>query len=328
MARMTVVVPTAARPETLELTLRAISAQSARAEIASVLVSENLSDERSLEVCRGFPMLPIRHVVQDPQLTPHAHAAWLLGQSDTEFVAFVCDDDLWSPGHLATGMDALDRNPEASAFFSAFVGAESELADSGFFWAAGTIWLAAGRPVRLTEYILDLAAVLALSWVFTPFQYSTLVARSSAAAAAAPTLAASSHQFYSDRVLCLALAKEGKVVYSPFIDTLYRAYEGNWTQGHKRAYLRGLLVKCEAEVWEQATDMGLDLAAEWRSILCLMPDEIAPEVGRWFRDRFEPEELVRYGFAPLLPATRRRGALGDSLRVLGRAARMVFGDRF
>ena len=49
-ARVTVVVPTAARPETLEITLRSIARQTALAAIEEVVVSENLSDVRSATV--------------------------------------------------------------------------------------------------------------------------------------------------------------------------------------------------------------------------------------------------------------------------------------
>lgn len=317
--RITVVIPTAGRPELLEFTLGSVRAQTAIEEVAKVIVSENLSDSRSRDVCARFPDLPIEYVIQDPPLAVHMHTAWLLSQPDTEFVAFVCDDDLWSPGHLASGLSALERRPDASAFFSAFVGAESELAESGFFWAAGLLWLAAGRPQRPAHYSFDLPSMMALSWVLTPFQYSTLIGRSAAVALAAPAVAASSHSFYSDRVLCLALADAGSIIFSPMVDTLYRVYEGNWQNSQSQEHLHDLLAGYQAEVELQAQERGFDLPALWRRYLERMPAGVAPEAHRWFEARFTQKELDAYGFASLLPQAPARSSLGR--RVAGRFTR-------
>ena len=313
MGDVTVVIPTAGRPETLEVTLRTVARQSALDRIERVIVSENLGDERSREVCARFSKLPIEYVVQDPQLTPHAHAAWLLQQSATEFVAVVCDDDLWSPGHVAAGVDALERNAGAAAWFSAFAGAESELALSGFFWQAPLLWLAAGRPERASEYAFGLPELLALSWVFTPFQYSTLVARSQAAASAAPALAASTHQFYSDRVLCVALAREGRIVFEPVVDTVYRAYAGNWQNTQEQAHLKELLGVCEAEVMAEAEQAGLDLPAMWRMYLTDVPGDIAQGTWELISNRFSPAELAEYGLLDLMPPAPAPRPLGERM---------------
>lgn len=317
--QVTVLIPTASRPETLELTLRSVGTQTALAEIERVIVSENLGDRRSEAVCDLFPELPIDYVVQDPQLTVPSHVAWLLKQPNTEFGAFVCDDDLWSPGHVATGLDSLRRDPGAAAFFSAFVGAESELAQSGFSWGAGLLWLAANRPPRVAEYRYELPQVTALSWVFTPFQFSTLIARSSAMRAAAPAVADSSHSFYADRVLCMALAHEGSILFSPMVDAIYRSYEGNWQHTQDRAHLIDLLRMCHEEIEAQAKAEGADLPALWRAYLKDMPDEVAPEVKRWFSDRFTAEELREYDFSALLPSDPTQPSV--PARVAGRFGR-------
>jgi glycosyltransferase involved in cell wall biosynthesis len=320
MGRVSVVIPTAARPETLEVTLRAVSRQVSRDLIHEVIVSENLGDRRSEELCRRFPELPIVYKLRDPMFTgglgSFKNVATAFTEATGEFVALVCDDDVWSPGHVAKAVESLDANPKASAHFSAFYGAESEMSLECYQWGAPLLWLAAGRPARFAEYLYDEAAILALAWVFTPFQWSTLVARRDCAVAASELMLASPHAFFADRMLCLGLAQQGEIAFDPAVDTLYRIYEGNWVASQDPAYLRELSAQGEAMVEAEAAKVGVDLAALWRGYLKDMPTEMADEVNRWIVDRFSAEELDRYGFAPHLP---RRKTTAD--KVLGRLRR-------
>lgn len=320
MPRVTVLIPTAARPETLEMTLRGVERQTAVGEIAEVIVSENLSDERSREVCRKFPELPISYKLREPPLANMMrHAEVLFAEADSELVAFVCDDDIWSPGHLQSAIESLDRNPDSVAHFSGFISAESELSMSGAMWAPSLLWLAAGRPPKMSEYVYDQAMVLALAWIVTPFQWSTLVARTPVVAVAAPALTASPHFFYADRMLITALAEQGKIILDPAVDTLYRVYPGNWARGQSAEHLEELLAECEALVLSEAQRAGIDVPALWDGLLSDMTEDIVADVSDQLRARFSEHELAAYGFAGFLSALPPKPPI--SVRIKGRIRR-------
>jgi glycosyltransferase involved in cell wall biosynthesis len=328
MSRVSVLIPTAARPETLEVTLRAVSRQVSRDDlIAEVIVSENLSDRRSEAIVSKFPELPIKYVFREPVFDRgFDHVYRLFCEAQSEFVAFVCDDDVWSPGHLAAAVESLDRNPDVVARFSAAYQAESELAYTAHQWASPLLWLAAGRPDRFSEYVYDLAQVLALGWVLTPFHWSTLVGRREPVLAAGPPMVNTPHPYYGDRMLILALAELGPLVFDPAVDTLYRVYEGNWVAGQDPFYLKGLIAECEAMVYDRASELGIDLPDTWRGLLSDMPKGIAADVKMWLGGRFTPEEMAGYGFAPLLPSDAPRRPLpARAMNRLRNAVRVLVG---
>lgn len=320
MGRVSVVIPTASRPETLEITLRAVSRQVSSDLIGEVIVSENLSDRRSEAVCAKFPELSITYKFRAPvfsgAMCGFEHVGALFAEARSEIVALVCDDDVWSPGHIATAVESLDRHPNAVAHFSAFYGAESELSLEAYQWGAPLLWLAAGRPDRFSEYEFDDAQMLALGWVFTPFHWSTMVARREHAVAATPAMMQSPHPFYADRMLVLGLAEQGPLLFDPAVDTLYRTYHGNWVASQDPGLLLELRGQGEDVVRARAEKTGIDLASLWRSYLADLPEEIVGEVNRWMVDRFTRAELNEHGFAQFLPAP-----LKVNEKVLGRLGR-------
>lgn len=300
-ADVTVLVPTAARPELLEITLRSVARQTAASRIASVVVSENLGDRRSEAVCAAFPQLPIRYVIQDPPMTVQQHVGGLLRLPQTEFMALVCDDDLWSPGHLQAGLDALHAHPGAAAYFSGCVQSSSELGPDSAIHGAKLLWLAAGRPPRMALRTYDLAAVLALCWVDTPFSWSTIVGRSASVAASAHGFEDAGHAFYADRLLYPAIAQTGDIIYDAAIDTVYRLYPGNWQSSQEAERLGALARQAWAEVDALAALSGVDLAAQWRSYLRDMPDEWRDELAVELQRRFSNDDLLRYGLDESIP---------------------------
>lgn len=299
--RVTVLVPTANRPETLETTLRSIARQTARDEILSVVVSENLGNRASEAVCDQFRELPIHYVLREPQLSPMEHVRTLLESAEGEFAALVCDDDLWSPGHLATAIESLDRHPGASAHFSACVQSASELGPDAAMPGASLLWLAAGSPPRFSEYVYAREAVLALCWIDTPFSWSTLVGRVPAAAAAAHALTDAPHAFYADRMLYPALATCGEVIFEPGVDTVYRLYPGNWQATQSPEFLGELMRDAWALVDRMAEEEGLNLAGLWLSYLAAMPEALVDDVVTVMQRRFSNEDLVRLGLDSAIP---------------------------
>ncbi len=325
MGRISVIIPTAARPETLEVTLRAVSGQVCRDLIDEVVVSENLGDRRSEETCRMFPELPIRYVLRDPQLSWNAHAQVAMREARSEFVAFCCDDDVWAPGHLATGVEALDRHPRAQSFFSQVASAESDLSQKASTWIAPLLWMAAGYPPRMSEYLLDRTAMLAVNWMYCPFRWSTLIGRTHAVGTAAEALTKDEvAPYWADCDFEHALAREGDVIFAPAIDMLYRQGPRYWeTHGLDQRKMEHLFWTSRSDVLAEATSIGVDLPEFWRNALAGMPDEIAQQVGWWFRGRFSLKELEEYGFAAALPPDPRRTVFHHAGGRLARAMRVL-----
>ena len=266
-----------------------------------------MGDRRSADVCALFPELPITYRFREPALTYPEHVCALLKEAEGELTAFVCDDDLWAPGHIETAIASLDANPEAVAHFSAFVMAESELARPASLWAAPLVWLAAGRPPRMSEYVMTTESVYALGWMVAPFQFSTLVGRTPVVNAAADAFVTASHPYYADRLFCLAIADHGPVVFDPAVDTLYRSINGQG-EGVRRADPRRV-ARTPSGLRRggigTARSRGWDVAELWRSYLADLPEEIADVVGTEFAERFTSEEMQAFGFADLSPGLRR-----------------------
>ena len=300
MTRISVVVPTADRPDLLRTTLASIARQSALALVEEVIVSENLGSLETAAVCEEFPEIPITFVMQDPPLDSFEHFARILTMARSEYVAIVCDDDWWTPGHLATAIRNLDREPSASAHVSCYVAAASEFPSTGVFWGLGAIWLAAGRPDPIEPYVLDLAQVLALAWAFTPFSFTTLVARREALPKSLQEMLQSPHTYYEDRMLFTALAKHGPIVYEPLVDTYYRAHAGGWERGKDPEFIQTLLRQCSDYVMGLARDVGVDPPALWREYLTDVPPGVLSDVSDVFRNQLGAELLAEHDLERLL----------------------------
>jgi glycosyltransferase involved in cell wall biosynthesis len=300
VGRITVVVPTANRPELLPNTLRSIARQSVLDQVDEVIVSENLGCVETALVCDQFPELPITFVMQDPPLGVLDHVAFLLTRGRSEFVAMLCDDDWWTPGHLENALTNLDRTPAASAHLSCYVAAGSELPATGVFWGAGATWLAAGRPDPIVPFVLDLPRVTALCWAFTPFTFSSLVARREMLPLAVEALRTSPHTYYADRLLYPALAKQGPIVYEPMVDTYYRSHVGNWQSDQDEAILQSLLRDAADHVIAEAAKEGIDPPALWREYLTDVPPAVLSDVSDLLRGQLGPDLLARNDLEKLL----------------------------
>jgi glycosyltransferase involved in cell wall biosynthesis len=106
-----VVVPTHNRRDLLLRTLHSVLRQ--RHVDLSVIVVDDASTDGSADAVRGLGDPRIR-VVRQPVCRGVSQARNTgIEQVDTDWVAFVDDDDLWSPDKLRAQFDALERCPEA-----------------------------------------------------------------------------------------------------------------------------------------------------------------------------------------------------------------------
>jgi len=219
----TVLITTAKRAGMLRTALAGIRDQSARKRIREVLVSENTADLGSLDVCREFAgSLPIRHVQRRPPITPLMHGKTVFGASyETEFVAILHDDDWWLPEHLEKSLRALEREQTVAAY-SSFVEVADERSlikgESNVMFA-----FAAGFPALAESWKLDAETALLSCLPGTPGRYSALVARSNAMRNAAYIFDLENH-FDNDRMLTVALAKQGPLSFLPFPSVCIRMH--------------------------------------------------------------------------------------------------------
>jgi glycosyltransferase involved in cell wall biosynthesis len=131
---VSVVIPTHNRRDLLLRTLHSVLRQ--RHVDISVIVVDDASTDGSADAVRGLGDPRIR-VVRHPLCRGVSQARNTgIEQVDTDWVAFVDDDDLWSPDKLRAQFDALERCPEAQWVCSGAVHIDSDC----------RVWLAAPPP--------------------------------------------------------------------------------------------------------------------------------------------------------------------------------------
>jgi len=106
-----VVVPTRDRPEMLREALAAIGEQDYPGRVETIVVFDQSDPDPGL--VSSDDLRPVRVVANDrgPGLAGARNCGIL--HSDTEFVAFCDDDDLWLPGKLSAQVAALSEEPGA-----------------------------------------------------------------------------------------------------------------------------------------------------------------------------------------------------------------------
>ncbi len=211
---ISVLLPTASRPAMLRTALESIAAQSAVSKITRVHVSENDGTRESEQVCAQFPMLPIRYHFREPSGTALEHARLIVHDClDSELVAFLHDDDWWTPTHLANALAALESQPDASVYGAGhFVvsGESSMLNCSGNLFP----WFGASYPPYAPAWELSRLNVLMAELLGTVAHYSTMVVRTEALKKSAYVYDLG-NPFDNDRMLLFALSTHGPVLFDP-----------------------------------------------------------------------------------------------------------------
>src|SRR5262245_52363242 len=114
--KVTVCVPVCEGASFVAETLLSISQQTSEDFI--VLVSDDASEDDSVEVCRVFTSDARFHLIQhSSRLGWVDHCNWLLARARTEYVCIVSHDDLLEPGYLASLRECLDASPTCSLAF-------------------------------------------------------------------------------------------------------------------------------------------------------------------------------------------------------------------
>jgi glycosyltransferase involved in cell wall biosynthesis len=130
-ARVIVVVPTYNRPDGVVRAVESALAQTFR-NLAVVVVDDGA----------GLPELPTDPRLVAVSLSRNSATLGLVRNigidlSDSEFIAFLDDDNVWTPEHVATAVSALDADPGLSAVYTSVSrmrpdGTELDVLDSAF----------------------------------------------------------------------------------------------------------------------------------------------------------------------------------------------------
>ncbi len=270
---ITVLLPTHRRPEMLREALRSVAAQTARGEIATVVVSENSEDRRSAQVAAEFPELPVQYVQRLPPLPPIEHGrALYTPRWPTEFVAILHDDDWWRPAHVEQALRALRPEPAAAGYLAAAFavhGPVSRLAcDTNLF-----AWMGAGFPPFERQWRLGRAETLLACLLGTPSHYSSMVVRSTASLAAAAVLA-QDNPFDTDRLLTVALSAEGALLFEPLPTVCVRSHPSQDVRSFHAQRVQAHMGATGAFILDLAAAEQIDLGGMLAARLAACP---APE---------------------------------------------------
>ena len=323
MARdCTIVIPTTDRPAMLRNTLASIRRQLAVDRIVSVIVSENAGGKQTAIVCKEFPELPIECLFQDSPLGPGEHVAKLIAMTTAPYVALVCDDDWWAPGHLGVALRELDRNADCSAHLSAHTWCDGEIAMRSGNQDQELLWIAAACPPPQSAWRLEPDTVVALCTLMTPFTFSGLVMRQVCVSPVVGALDAVEHSLLLDRAFFPALAEIGPILYEPSVDTYYRVHAGNYTTDKSPAWLLGLRIRGSSEFQKFATKRGVDVPSTVSYWYSVMSTAGARQLTQRMLSELGFTRAVELG-VPRSQALRL--VVGTAKRRLGASLRRLFG---
>ena len=134
---ISVIIPTCDRPQMLNAALESVAAQEFDGAVEAIVVNDGEVSVDSVVAAHANEMA-VRFVESGRHLGPAVARNAGLEHASGDYIAFLDDDDLFLPGHLAAGCEVLDRD-EADVVYLGAVVAERRLS---------------GRPVDLAGYLL------------------------------------------------------------------------------------------------------------------------------------------------------------------------------
>ncbi len=257
---LTVVVPTANRPEMLRTALRSIEAQVARKDIGAVLVSENSAFIASEKVCAEFPSLPITYVVRTPPTGPLEHGVAIFNEARNlpgKYVAVLHDDDWWGNNHLLNGLHHLEASSAAVAYWSSSFLVDGEASWFRRNWNIAC-WLASGFGALNEVAKLDARGAALACLGSAPAHYSSLIAEKHAVAEAYSEVAKTGRLLDNDRLLFLALAKRGAVLVNLVPEVFIRQHQAQDQLSFSSASYREQAAASTRAVLEFGREQGIE----------------------------------------------------------------------
>lgn len=326
MKDLTVVIPTAGRPDYLRTCFDSLRRQPVRERLAEILVSENKADRRSEAVAQQYPDLPIRYVFREPPSDMITHIYTLLGEPETPYISLLNDDDWWAPGFLNGALLALDSNPGAVAYGNASLFVNNERDDHPLYiQRSDALWLICGKPSFSHLWTLDAPAMYTAGWVYTAFHWSSLVCRKGPLRNATRHLLA--HRppaLLTDRYLLLAISDHGPFLFEPFAQTYVRWHATNFIKDKKREDLRRITTEEAENIATLAERHGVKVVQRWHELLAGMPPECEEELLTRLHESLSMEAIREYGLHKYF-TTRIRGPRETALRNIAANAKNLAG---
>jgi hypothetical protein len=222
---ITVLIPTANRPDYLRTALKSVQRQSALGKITQIVVSEHLGNRASEQVCKEFEDLPIQYFFRDPLGDPKRNFPLMLKEVKNDFLALLFDDDWWGGDHIANGVRCVAAEPGLSCYFAAYFMVEDE---RSLLRCHRTIefWHGAGFPPFETEWTLTFTDAIAACLVDVPCTYSSIIAPREQFNKAYSATIDVGNPYDSDRVITLEFAKQGPIVVQPIPEVFVRFHPG------------------------------------------------------------------------------------------------------
>jgi glycosyltransferase involved in cell wall biosynthesis len=125
--RISVIIPTFNRPGLLQSALGSVAAQDVRGDVDVIVVNDGGESVASV-VAAWNDVLPITLIELDRCVGAAAARNVGIEAADGDYVAFLDDDDLFIPGHLAAGCEPLERGEADFVYLGAIV-ADRRLTD-------------------------------------------------------------------------------------------------------------------------------------------------------------------------------------------------------
>lgn len=295
--KISVVVPTYKRAQMLRTALRSIQNQSRPDLIAEIIVSENSDAPESEVVCRECNAIPVKFVRQRPALRVVDHFRWLVSHAESEWVAWLADDDMWGRHHLAEAAHFLAQHPDAVAFVSESVLVRNDSRTATF-----------GFRSTLHSFMEPHASLYEDHWVWgaeemfvecmtqTPVNMWAMVVRKSVLIEAVEALVPSNVGYESDRIFLWRIATLGKIVVGREVTTFFRQHGDNasmrmWNENQPeqekltRHFIRQII--------EEAAQRGIPVRESWFRAWGLLTDEakriILKSTGRASKQEIESQ---------------------------------------
>jgi hypothetical protein len=326
--QVTVCITTTGRPLFLRSALQSVQNQINRDVIGEVIVSENKGDRSSENVVREFPELPIRYIFREPTLPMLPHLFSTFRQTSAPFTAILNDDDWWAANHVQEAVAALHARPSATAYVSAAMFVKDESDDHpAWIDRSAAVWLLAGMPSWLKLWMLDAKSILALGWLYTPFHWSTLVARTTALNEVLDFLENDICYTHTiDRLIFNHLAIRGPLCYNPIVDTFVRWHTQNWVKSQDQEKVFAVIRSTIQLTERLAAEHGWCLREVWAKALAHMPREVESELLYRFLLAHTKEELRTYGLEQFFHVRPPRPRLRALRNMLANAKHFVLGD--
>jgi glycosyltransferase involved in cell wall biosynthesis len=128
--RVSVVVPTRNRPDTLRQALASIRALEADDLTFEILVGDNGDDARTRDVCAAFGA---KHLPVSENGAGAARNAGLFAATG-ELIAFLDDDDVWMANHIRPHLAVFDARPEIEAVMARVMAVDDDLRELAGPW--------------------------------------------------------------------------------------------------------------------------------------------------------------------------------------------------